>query len=68
MTPRIWVADLAETDRISQELGDRFHRQAIAAELGRWKLDLGDRAGAEQSFAVAVQFARVIGELNRQLR
>jgi tetratricopeptide (TPR) repeat protein len=46
----------------AQALGDAFHQQVIAAELGRVLLEAGDRAGAEAWFRRAVEGARAFGD------
>lgn len=59
------LADCEEAYRLSGELGDHFHRQAIGAEVGRWMLDLGRPEEARRWFARAVEHARIEGEPQR---
>lgn len=44
------------------QLGDAFHRQGIAAELGRYHLEAGDSAEAQRWFENAIEAARAIGD------
>jgi tetratricopeptide (TPR) repeat protein len=46
----------------AEALGDPFHLQVIAAELGRVYLDAGERAEAETWFRRAAESARAIGD------
>lgn len=56
------VSNFTQAWSSAESLGDAFHRQVIAAELGRVCLDEGDRAGAEMWFRRAEEGAREVGD------
>lgn len=56
------VVSYVEAYTSAETLGDSYHQQAIAAELGRLHLDEGRREEAEVWFRRAVDAAREVGE------
>ena len=56
------VAHFTEAYANADELGDSFHRQVIAAELGRLFLDEQQHATAVEWFARAEEHARAVGD------
>ncbi|MCP3137346.1 tetratricopeptide repeat protein [Pyxidicoccus xibeiensis] len=55
-------AHFTEAYANADALGDSFHRQVIAAELGRMSLDAGQPATAVEWFARGEEHARAVGD------